>query len=58
MNSRERLGGYQILDLPGVGEMGEVYRARGIAIKILPDEFTHDSDRVARLRVKSRQSIR
>src|ERR1700681_3229309 len=50
----DRLGSYEILALIGKGGMGEVYRARDtklkrdVAIKILPDEFSQDSDRVSR----------
>src|SRR5215471_6534377 len=49
-----RLGSLEITALLGKGGMGEVYRARDtklkrdVAIKILPDEFSHDSDRVSR----------
>src|SRR4030095_15698324 len=49
-----RVGNYQFLSLIGVGGMGEVYRAhdtklkRDVAIKILPDEASVDSDRVGR----------
>ena len=49
-----RVGNYQFLSLLGVGGMGEVYRAhdtklkRDVAIKILPDEASLDSDRVGR----------
>ena len=49
-----RLGSYDIVAALGEGGMGEVYRARDsklnrdVAIKILPDAFAHDSDRVAR----------
>jgi serine/threonine protein kinase len=49
-----RLGAYDIASRIGAGWMGEVYRARDarlnrdVAIKILPDVFAHDADRVAR----------
>src|SRR5438477_11631872 len=48
------LGGYEIAALLGKGGMGEVYRGRDtklkrdVAIKILPDEFSRDPDRVSR----------
>jgi serine/threonine protein kinase len=49
-----RLGSLEITALLGKGGMGEVYRARDtklkreVAIKILPDEFSRDPDRVSR----------
>ncbi len=49
-----RLGPYQILAAIGAGGMGEVYRAtdtrlkRDIAIKVLPEIFADDPDRLAR----------
>ncbi len=49
-----RLGPYTVLSAIGVGGMGEVYRARDtrlnrdVAIKILPELFAADADRVAR----------
>jgi Tol biopolymer transport system component len=51
-----RLGSLEITALLGKGGMGEVYRARDtklkrdVAIKILPDDFARDADRVARFR--------
>ena len=49
-----RIGPYEIGAQIGVGGMGEVYRAldtnlgRQVAIKILPDTFAHDPERLAR----------
>jgi serine/threonine protein kinase len=49
-----QLGSLEITGLLGRGGMGEVYRARDlklkreVAIKILPDEFSRDPDRVSR----------
>src|SRR5215468_2522115 len=49
-----RLGSIEITALLGKGGMGEVYRARDTklkrdaAIKMLPDEFARDADRVNR----------
>ncbi len=49
-----RLGPYEIVAPLGVGGMGEVYRARDtklnrdVAIKVLPEEFASDADRLAR----------
>ena len=49
-----RLGPYEITALIGAGGMGEVYRARDsrlqrdVAIKVLPELFAGDADRLAR----------
>jgi len=49
-----RLGPYEVVEQIGIGGMGEVYRAtdtnlgRQVAIKVLPDAFANDSERLAR----------
>ena len=49
-----RLGVYEVLGLLGAGGMGEVYRARDtrlqrdVALKILPDGFASDHERLLR----------
>ena len=54
------LGIYEILERIGVGGMGEVYRARDtrlqreVAIKVLPDAFARDPDRLARFTREAR----
>src|SRR5262245_18757480 len=52
--SGDRVGIYEVVSPLGQGGMGEVYRARDtklnrdVAIKVLPDLFAADRDRVAR----------
>ena len=49
-----RLGPYEVTALIGEGGMGQVFRARDtklsreVALKVLPDSFAHDADRLAR----------
>ena len=52
--SGTRIGPYEIAEQIGAGGMGEVYRARDtrlnrdVALKILPDAFAADPERLAR----------
>ena len=56
LTSGVRLGPYEIAAPIGAGGMGEVYRARDtrlnrdVALKVLPDTFAADPDRLARFR--------
>src|SRR5919109_1656513 len=49
-----RFGPYEIISRIGAGGMGEVYRAsdtklkREVAVKVLPDVFAADAERLAR----------
>ncbi len=49
-----RLGSYEVTAKIGQGGMGEVYRARDtklgrdVALKVLPDVFADDPERLAR----------
>ena len=51
---RKHLGPYEILSSIGTGGMGEVYKARDsklgrdVAVKVLPEGFAHDTERMAR----------
>jgi serine/threonine protein kinase/Tol biopolymer transport system component len=54
LSAGTRLGPYEILSALGAGGMGEVYRARDtrlkreVALKVLPEGFSQDPDRLAR----------
>jgi serine/threonine protein kinase len=58
--SGSRLGSYEILAPIGAGGMGEVYRARDtklgreVAIKVLPEAFSRNKERLARFRREAR----
>ena len=55
-----RVGPYEVIAAIGAGGMGEVYRARDtklgrdVALKILPDAFAHDVERLARFEREAR----
>src|SRR5512145_3554376 len=55
-----RIGSHQIRESIGAGGMGQVYRAhdsklgRDVALKILPDAFAHDAERLARFEREAR----
>ena len=57
---KTQLGPYEILAPLGVGGMGEVYRAkdprlaREVAIKVLPESFAQDKDRLRRFEAEAR----
>jgi len=54
MEAGMRIGGYRVLAVLGAGGMGEVWRAedtklgRQVALKVLPEEFANDPERMAR----------
>ncbi len=60
LTSGEKLGPYEILSPLGAGGMGEVYRARDtrlgreVAIKVLPESFASDADRLRRFEQEAR----
>jgi eukaryotic-like serine/threonine-protein kinase len=60
LSSGSKLGPYEIISSIGAGGMGEVYRARDtrlgrdVAIKILPESFANDQDRLRRFEQEAR----
>jgi serine/threonine-protein kinase len=60
LQSGTKLGQYEILDPIGAGGMGEVYRAsdtklgREVAIKVLPEAFAQNEERLARFEREAR----
>jgi serine/threonine protein kinase/Tol biopolymer transport system component len=55
-----QLGAYQVVSLLGAGGMGEVYLAhdtklgRDVAVKVLPEAFVNDADRLSRFQREAR----
>lgn len=60
LTSGTKLGPYEIVSAIGAGGMGEVYRAhdsrlgRDVAIKVLPETFSADKERLARFEQEAR----
>ena len=54
------MGGYKVVEKIGAGGMGEVYRAhdaklqRDVALKVLPEAFVADPERMARFQREAR----
>jgi serine/threonine protein kinase len=57
--SGSRIGPYEVLEPIGKGGMGEVYRdrdtafGRDVALKVLPETFAGDADRLARFELEA-----
>jgi Tol biopolymer transport system component len=56
LSAGTKLGTYEVVSAIGAGGMGEVYQAhdtklgRDVAIKVLPEAFAHDAERLSRFR--------
>jgi serine/threonine protein kinase len=56
LTNGSRIGQYEVLEFCAAGGMGEVYRARDtrlnrdVALKVLPEGYLHDPERLARFR--------
>src|SRR6201987_4362446 len=54
LTAKTKLGSYEIIGEIGAGGMGEVYQGhdtklgRDVAIKVLPEAFAHDPERLSR----------
>ena len=54
LSAGTKIGPYQVIGLIGQGGMGDVWQARDtkldrdVALKVLPEAFTSDPDRLAR----------
>jgi eukaryotic-like serine/threonine-protein kinase len=61
MTPGTKVGPYEITGAIGAGGMGEVYRAhdpklgRDVAIKVLPEAFARDAERMARFQREARE---
>src|ERR1700689_2183481 len=59
-----RLGPYEVLSMIGAGGMGEVYRARDtrlhrdVAVKVLPQSFAADQERLRRFTLEAQSAGR
>ncbi len=62
LSAGTRLGPYEVLSPLGVGGMGEVYRGRDprigreVAIKVLPESFSKDAERLRRFEKEARSA--
>src|SRR5689334_20722753 len=60
LHTGSRLGSFEILGRLGAGGMGEVFRARDlrlereVALKVLPEAFARDAERLARFEREAR----